>query len=205
MEVMFVNHKIGAYASLANALSVAAFAVSMLIDSYYLSCLSSIFIALSFVPMMSAFSGLAEKERQAAGRAAVAFGAMYAVLNAVVYFIQLTTVYGATLANELATLIDYRKFGMMFSLDLLGYAFMAMATFFAGLSFCAKERADRWLKGLLLAHGAFAVSCILFPLLGVFSADMAGGDHIGTILLEVWCAWFIPIGILSNRHFRRCV
>jgi hypothetical protein len=198
-----MNRKIGIYASLINACAVAGFAASMLVDSYYFSCLSSILIAFSFVPMVSAFSGFAPEERRVAGRAAVAFAAMYAVLNASVYFIQLTTVVGAQLPDESTNLIDYRKFGMMFAIDMLGYGLMAASTFFAGLSFRAADRADKWLKGLLLAHGAFAVVCIAIPLLGTFSADMPGGDLIGVLVLVFWCAWFFPIGILSARHFKK--
>ncbi len=198
-----MNRKIGIYAALVNACAVAAFAVSMLIDSFSMSCLSSILIALSFVPMVAAFSGFAPADRRVAGRAAVAFAAAYAVLNASVYFIQLSAVVGADLSGEIADILDYRTFGMMFALDMLGYAFMALSTFFAGLSFRAMDRADKWLKGLLLAHGAFSVSCLVIPLLGTFSADMPGGAFIGVLILEFWCAWFLPVAILSARHFTK--
>lgn len=198
-----MDRKIGLYASWINALAVAAFAASMSANSFFFSCLSSIFIALSFVPMAVAFSRFAPDDRQAAGRAAAAFAAMYAVLNACVYFIQLTAVKGASLPDEIANLIDYQRFGMIFSLDLLGYGFMALSTFFAGLSFRAKDRADRWLKGLLLAHGGFAVPCLVVPLLGTFRADMPGGDLMGTLLLEFWCAWFFPTALLAARHFSK--
>jgi hypothetical protein len=200
---MDMNRKIGICASWINACAVAAFAASMLVDSYYLSCLSSIFIALSFVPMAAAYSGFAPEERRVAGRAAVSFAAMYAIINASVYFIQLTAVVGAQLPDEIANLIDYRKFGMMFALDMLGYGLMAVSTFFTGLSFRAADRADKWLKGLLLAHGMFAVACIALPLLGTFRADMPGGDLMGVLILEFWCAWFLPVGILSARHFKK--
>jgi hypothetical protein len=32
---------------------------------------------------------------------------------------------------------------------------------------------------------------------------MEGADWIGTAVLEFWCAFFLPIGILSLRYFRR--
>ena len=39
------------------------------------------------------------------------------------------------------------------------------------------------------------------PMLGVFSP--AGDLLIGTILLLIWCAYFIPVGILSYGFFKR--
>jgi len=58
------------------------------------------------------------------------------------------------------------------------------------------------LKVLLLIHGVFAITCFL-PILGVFSTDLAGANWIGTAIMEFWCAYFLPIGILSYRYFAR--
>jgi hypothetical protein len=198
-----MNRTIGKCAAWVNAAAVAGFAASMLIDSYFMSCLSSIFIALSYALLASAFAALAPADRQAAGRAAAVFAAMYAVLNASVYFIQLAAVEGRNLPDEIANLVDYRRFGMMFALDMLGYGLMAVSTFFAALSFRAGSRSDKWLKGLLLCHGGFAVPCLVMPMLGIFRADMPGGDLMGTLILEFWCALFLPIALLSARHFKK--
>ncbi len=50
-----MNRKLTIYSSILNAISVLAFAVCMLVGSTYDSYLASIFIAFSFIPMMSAF------------------------------------------------------------------------------------------------------------------------------------------------------
>ena len=65
--------------------------------------------------------------------------------------------------NEQATqIIDYQKIGLFFSYDLLGYGFMALSTFFAGLTMKAKKP-DKWLKCLLMIHGVFFIACLVIP------------------------------------------
>ena len=198
-----MNRKIGMFSALLNTLSVALFAISMLIPSNFGSYLSSMFIALSFIPMMCAFCVYSGPSRRAAGVSAAAFSAAYAVFILAVYFTQVTTVAREPLTEQAAQLLDYTRFGLFFSLDLLGYALMALATFFAGLTLVPENRPDKWLKSLLLIHGVFFISCFIMPMLGIFSPDMPGAAWIGTAILEFWCVYFIPVGILSLLHFRR--
>ena len=55
---------------------------------------------------------------------------------------------------------------------------------------------------LMMIHGVFFIGCFIMPMTGVFTS-MADGDngYGGTIALLFWCAYFMPIGILSYRHF----
>jgi hypothetical protein len=189
---------------IASAVTLAAvlgFAVSMLVDSDFGSFVSSILIALGFVPMIGAYTAFSGRETKAAGYAALAFSAVYAVFVLTVYFTQLTAVRLSDLSPEAAALLDYSKFGLMFSLDLLGYAMMALATFFVGLTIKPATKADKWLKALLMIHGIFAVTCLVMPMLGLFKPGMAGGDLVGVLVLEFWCAYFTPVCILSYLHF----
>ena len=84
---------------------------------------------------------------------------------------------------------------------------MGLATFFAGLMLDVRTKADKWLRALLLIHGVFFLTCMIIPMLGVFGTEAAGGkegsDLTGTILMEFWCAYFIPIGILSAGFFAK--
>lgn len=75
----------------------------------------------------------------------------------------------------------------MFSYDLLGYALMALSTFFVGLTIEVKSKPDKCLKGLLLVHGIFFISCLVMPILGLFSTDMQGAYWIGVAVLEFCC------------------
>ena len=153
--------------------------------------------------MVASFAAQAAPNAKAAGYSALAFVAMYALCNIGLYFVQLTTVRQQTLSAEAASLLDYRQFGMAFAIDLLGYCLMAVSTFFAGLTIAPRNTGDRWLKALLMIHGVFSITCFILPMLGLFHPNMAGADWIGTAVLEFWCAYFLPVGILSALHFAR--
>lgn len=193
-----MNKKIGMIASFVNAIAVASFALSMLFGTDFVNYLSSTFIALSFVPMICSYAFYAKQETKLAGIVAVGFAAIYATLICLVYFAQMTTVRAGGLTTQTSTLLDFQQFGLFFNYDMLGYALMALSTFFAGLTVCVKSKTDKWLKGLLLVHGVFFITCFIVPMLGLFTPDMAGG---GTAILVFWCVYFVPIGILSFLHF----
>jgi hypothetical protein len=55
---------------------------------------------------------------------------------------------------------------------------------------------------LLCIHGIFAINCFAMPLLGIFNSNMEGGEIVGTLVLEFWCIYFMPICILSYKHFK---
>lgn len=198
-----MTRTIGMISSLVTLIAVLGFAASMIFGSDNGSYLSSLFIALGFVPMVCSFSAASEEGRKAAGGTAVAFSAVYAVLIAQVYFAQLTTVRLSALNEQAAALLDYRNFGLFFNYDLLGYAFMALSTFFTAFAVTIAGRADRWLKALLGIHGVFSIACGIMPTLGIFKPGMAGGDLVGVLILEFWCFYFTPVCILSFLHFKR--
>ena len=198
-----MNRKIGMGAALVALAGIVGFALSMVFGSLFGSYLSSMFIAWGFVPMICAFAASAGEDRRAAGYTAVAFASVYAVLVMLAYYAQLTTVRAGGLDAQALQLLDYGSFGLLFNYDMLGYAFMALATFFIAFVVKTETRGDRWLKGLLLVHGVFAVACTVIPMLGIFGASMAGGDLIGTLILEFWCAYFTPVCLLSFLHFLR--
>ena len=194
-----MNRKTGAVSSIVNLLAVLGFAVSMLFSFNFGSYICSMFIAFSFVPMMCCFLHFAVPERKAAGYAAVTFASVYAAIILLVYFTQLTTVRFGGLTEQARVLLDFQQMNLFFSFDLLGYALMALATFFAGLTICPRSNADKWLRALLLLHGVFFISCLLLPMLGVFQADSPA--WIGVAVLEFWCAYFCPVAILSLLYF----
>ena len=199
-----VNKKTGVISSIVNVISVVGFAVSMLVGIDFCSYLFSVFIAFSFVTMMCCYGFYADSSRKIPGICAAVFSAIYAAIIFIVYFSQLTTVRYSELNEQSAMLLDFKRFGLMFNYDLLGYAIMALSTFFAGLTVIPKSKADKWTKYLLMVHGVFFFSCLIVPMLGVFKPQADGSDSItGVILLECWCVYFIPTGILSALHFSR--
>jgi multidrug efflux pump subunit AcrB len=165
--------------------------------------LASMLIAFSFVPMICAFAAKGKTETKAAGNTAIAFAGMYAVVILLVYFTQVTTVRLEVLNEQAKSLIDYTSMGLFFSFDLLGYCLMALSTFFTGMTIKIKRKSDKVLKWFLIIHGVFAIGCFIVPILGVFSSDMQGADWIGTAILEFWCVYFVPVGVLSFVHFKK--
>lgn len=190
------------YGSVANFMAAICFALSMLFGFDYGSYFSSMFISLSFVPMMCGYAYFAEKGTKLAGYVSVAFSAIYTTIILLVYFAQLTTVRLNELTQQAAVLLDFQKCGLLFNYDLLGYAVMSLATFFAGLTVTSRMKADRWLKYLLMIHGGFFISCMIAPMLGGFRADSP--TWIGIAVLGFWRFYFCPISILSYLHFSNC-
>lgn len=195
-----MNKKIGAAGALVDLLAVLGFAVCMLLGFNSGSYFCSMFIAFGSVIMMCGFLHFASPERKTAGYVAAAFAAVYAAIILTVYFTQLTTVRLAALTEQTRELLDFQQMGMFFSLDLLGYALMSLATFFAGLTVEPKDKPSKWLRVLLMIHGAFFISCLPMPMLGVFQADSP--TWIGVAVLEFWCAYFCPIAALAFHYFR---
>lgn len=55
---------------------------------------------------------------------------------------------------------------------------------------------------LMFIHGAFMEigGCLcLVPMFPIFNANT--GNIVGTILLEIWCVYFLPICILGYNYF----
>ena len=198
-----MNKKIGIIGSAVNAFTVLAFAVCMLIDFTFGSYFVCIFLALSFVIMISAFEAECLPENKAAGKAALVFSAIYATLIVIVYFTQCTSVINDNLSGDALRVLSYKYMGLMFNLDLLGYGIMALSTFFIGLTINAETKADRALKALLLIHGVFFLSCLIMPITGIFANSDGSTSSGGVIALEIWCLYFLPISILSAQHFKR--
>ena len=197
-----MNRKIGIIGSTINALSVFLFAIFMLFDFTFGSFFVCILLAISYLVMAVAIENECKKEHMVAGKLGLLFGAIYATLIMVVYFTQCTSVTNEALSDGAAQALDYKRLGLMFNLDLLGYGIMALSTFFIGLSFDAKSKIDKALKYLLMIHGVFFFSCLIMPMTGMFVGSGGSTSSCGTIALEIWCAYFLPIGILSALHFR---
>jgi hypothetical protein len=205
-----MNKKVGVYSSTITFLAVFAFAICMLLGiilnneniGKYGSYFSSIFIAFGYISMVCSYLSFATNENKSIGLIALAFSIMYGSVITLVYFAQLTTVRLSNLSGELIEILDYSKFGLFFNYNLLGYAFMAISTFFVGIKLETKNKHENLLKYLLCIHGIFAISCFIFPLLGIFNKNMAGGEIIGTIVLLIWCIYFMPLCILSYKYFK---
>ena len=185
-------------------ITVFLFAVFLIVDfpfGYYLVCM---FLPIGYIIMAAGFHHESLEGQRVSANIGMIFSAIYAVLIFLVYFAQTTTVRLENLNEQAAKLLDYGQGGLLFNYDLLGYGMMALSTFFIGFSIKAESKPDKWLKYLMMIHGVFFISCFIMPMTGAFT-NMGTGDNGsgGTIALLFWCAYFLPIGLLSYRHFRK--
>ena len=184
--------------------TVFLFALNILIDFTFGSYLVCMFLPIGFILMTAGFHQESGSETKTAASAGLAFAAVYTVLILLVYFAQTTTVRLEELSDQAVRVLDYRKGGLLFNYDLLGYGMMALSTFFTGLTIKAGNKPDLWLKRLMLIHGVFFISCFFMPMTGMFTsmADGKGGRG-GEIALLFWCLYFMPVGVLAYLHFSR--
>ena len=197
-----MNKKLGMIGSILNVITVLLFAIFLLIDfkfGYFFVC---ILLSISFIMMIASFENECTEENKVAGKIALILSGVYSTLIMIVYFTQCTSVLNDNLSKEALKVLDYSSMGLMFNLDLLGYAIMALSTFFIGLTLNVKNKTDKVLKYLLLIHGVFFISCFIMPMTGIFANSDGGSSMGGVLALEVWCLYFLPIGILSYKHFK---
>ena len=193
--------KIGAAVVTVTVLLFALFLIVGFPFGAYVVCM---ILPLGYCMTAAGFQNEAEENRRVAANVGVIFAAIYATLILLVYFAQTTSVRLDALNEQAARVLDYQKGGLLFNYDLLGYGMMALSTFFLGLAFRPDGKADKWLKALLLIHGVFFLSCFVFPMTGMFSGMADGGAGSGgTIALLLWCAYFLPVGVLSFLHFQK--
>lgn len=201
------NTTLGKMGTIITGLGVLSFAISMLAGLYmetmFASCLSGMIIAIGFLLFMIALYSLNEdQEKKAAGLAGIGFAIIYVVLIFIVYYAETTTVRTNTgLSEETLSIISYGYIGsLFFNYDLLGYTFMSLSTFFLGSIMNVTRKSDKWLKALLMIHGVFSF-CFFVPMFSVFTGLTS---HVtGTILLEIWCIYLLPVCILGYKYFAK--
>lgn len=185
-------------------LTVFLFAIFMIVDFPFGSYLVCMFLPIGYIMMVAGFHHESAEEQRVSANIGMIFSAIYAVLIFLVYFAQTTTVRLEDINEQARKILDYQRGGLLFNYDLLGYGMMALSTFFIGLSIKAESKSDKWLKYLMMIHGAFFISCFIMPMTGAFSEMSDGGTSIGGVIaLVFWCIYFLPIGILSFLHFKK--
>lgn len=181
--------------------TVLLFALCMLIGFDFGSYFVCMLLPIGYIMLAAGFAHECDASRKVASNVGMVLAAVYAVLVLLVYFTQNTSVRLDDLGEQALGMLDFKRGGLMFSYDLLGYGMMALSTFFIGLGISPKNRADRWLKGLMTVHGVFFLSCFILPMTGLLGGSSDGIG--GVVALEFWCAYFLPIGVLSFIHFRK--
>lgn len=115
----------------------------------------SLLLAPSFVALMAAVHERTPEVKRAWSRVGLSFATIYAVLVGIVYFVQLTLVVprmleGRTEGIELLLFEPFDSF--LYSVDILGYSFMSLATLFAAQAL-GGGGIERTARRFLLANG----------------------------------------------------
>lgn len=198
-----MNRSISKIGAAVVTVSVFLFAVCLITDFSFGSYFVCMFLPIGYIMMSAGFHHESDEEHKVAANVGMIFSAIYAVLIFLVYFAQTTNVRLDNMNEQALKILDFKRGGLIFSYDLLGYGMMALSTFFIGLTIKAKSKADKWLKYLMMIHGVFFISCFIMPMTGVFSEMSDGGTSVGGVVaLVFWCVYFLPIGILSLLHFK---
>ena len=197
-----MNERIAKIGSFVVIVSVIIFAICMLIPFDFGSYFICMLLPIGFLMMTAGFLNECENDKKVSGIVGIILAAVYIVLILLVYFAQTTVVQQGQLNDQAMQIINYKRGGLIFCYDLLGYGMMALSTFFTGMTIIEKTKGDKVLKWLMMIHGIFFIGCFFIPMTGVFSNMSDNGSGIGGVVaLEFWCAYFLPIGILSYRHF----
>ena len=201
---MDLNKTIAKVGSGIVTVTVFLFALFLIINYSMGSFFVCLILPLGFIMMTAGIHKECDNDRKVAANIGLTLAAVYCTFIMLVYFTQLTTVNNEQLTEQAANLLEMGKCGLIFNYDLLGYGIMALSTFFTGLSMKAKNKADKWLKALMMIHGVFYFSCTFMPITGMFSKMSSDGDGLGgRLALVAWCVYFLPVGILSFLHFRK--
>ncbi len=196
-----MNRRIPQIGAAVVAVTVFLFALCLIVDFTFGSYFVCMFLPMGYILMAAGLRREAGKDRRVAADIALVFAAVYAVLILLVYFAQTTAVRLEALSPQAEAILDFKRGGLIFNYDLLGYGMLALSTFFLGLSMKAEGKRDRWLKGLLMIHGVFFPGCFFMPMTGLYLNTGGETSRGGVIALVIWCVYFLPIGILAYKHF----
>jgi hypothetical protein len=116
----------------------------------------SLFLGSSFLVLIVSIHQLSSPDRKVWSHAAVAFATVYTVLISINYFVQLTWVAprlaaGRTQGIEPFLFTPFDSF--LYSVDILGYSFMSLATLFVAMVFTEKGL-QRVVRLFLMANGS---------------------------------------------------
>lgn len=135
----------------------------------------SMFLALSFLIMMTAVHYYADHYKRIWSHIGLLFALAYFVFVSIVYFTVLTVTMPHMLKGEVETvaLLRYIPKSFMTGIDALGYTSMSLSTLFAAFVF-VKPGLERWTRMAFIANGVIApiiLSTQVYPLMAYAGAS----------------------------------
>jgi hypothetical protein len=159
-------------------------------ESLVVRMVPSLFLPIAFIVLMCAIHTHASKQSEIWAQIALAFALIYAALVSIVYFVELTVVIPLAMRGE-ADQVELLVFGFgtfMYAIDILGYAFMSLATLFAAPVFNGRGL-ERWIRCALIINGLLAPAIalqIIYPPLFYIAAVWVISFPAATVMLAAW-------------------
>ena len=124
-------------------------------------------LAWSYLALMVCVTELVPHDQRIWSRLGLRFATLYATINTIVYFTQLTVVSPALFAGrgESVAVLQFTQHSFMRSANGLAYGLMSMAALLASQSFARMPEA-RFVRWSMVAHGAlapFIVGALFWP------------------------------------------
>lgn len=115
----------------------------------------SLLLGISFVVLMVSVHYYAPEDRKIWSHIGLTFATIYAVLISIVYYVQLTLVVPRLLRGDIENIrfliiVPFDSF--LYSVDILGYSFMSLATLFTAFVF-TQAGLERTVRSFLIANG----------------------------------------------------
>lgn len=201
--------KMGFYSSLFVSITVASFAVllciGLFVETAMLSFGACLILAPCFVVMIISVFYITPTNNKIWGHIGISFAIIYAVLILITYYTQLAVVRTNSIevSNEVLKLFEFTPGSFLFSIDMLGYGFMCLATLAISQVFINKG-ISKWIKRFSIIHGFFFIPTITYPLLSFpqEQTSIETAAKMGSLALIAWCIIFIPIPILLVKYFK---
>ncbi|MBR4224696.1 MAG: hypothetical protein IKR73_07790, partial [Oscillospiraceae bacterium] len=119
-----MNGTISKIGSVIVTVTVFLFALFLIVGTTYMQCFVCFFLPIGFILMTSGLHSECVPDRKVAGDAGMIFSAVYCTFIMIVYFTQITTISTDNITEGAAQLIDFRRHGLIFNFDILGYGMM---------------------------------------------------------------------------------
>jgi len=167
----------------------------------YIGCL---LLAPTYVTMVACTPLASSEGSRSFTRAALGLAAMYAVLCAGTYYLQLSVVRLGLYPAPVGALGLFRftNGSPAFALDMLGYFFMCLSTLLL-VPAIPRGGEQTVLRVFCTINGALGVPTLVFPALAFSQQGTGSSGAFGSVVLLVWCAVFLPIPFIYARLFRR--
>ena len=187
---------LGIISSSTAAILTVTFGVFIVLNNPMVYFIVAFFLAITVIIVSICLKEFIVSEKKFLINIAIAFVVIYALLVTLVYYTQIAIVLKGTLESELLQIVSDFPGTVFFYLDMLGYCFLCLGTFF--MAFAIKE--NKLLRGFLFAHSALFIPTFLLPFLPI---NFASSDSsTGPLILVLWVAIFAPVCFLIAWYFK---